>query len=40
MVAEIYRVNRLAVLQHVAQPERRSLRAFSDAFRIRRDDDR
>lgn len=40
MLAEAFRVNRLAVLRLVAEPERRSIRDFADAFRIRRDDDR
>jgi predicted ArsR family transcriptional regulator len=40
LVADAYRHRRLAVLQLVTQPERRGLRDFADAFRIRRDDDR
>lgn len=40
LVADVYRLRRVAVLQAVTQPERRSLRDFADAFRIRRDDDR
>lgn len=36
LLAEFYRVNRLGVLQLIAEPERRSMRAFSDAFRFRR----
>ena len=40
LVAATYRERRVAVLQAVTQPERRSLRDFADAFRIRRDDDR
>jgi hypothetical protein len=39
-LSEAYRLQRLAVLQRVTQPRRRSLRDFADAFRIRRDDDR
>lgn len=39
-VADAYRSRRLAVLKLVTRPERRSLRDFADAFRIRRDDDR
>jgi hypothetical protein len=40
MFAEAFRINPLAVLQLVTAPERRSIRDFADAFRIRRDDDR
>ncbi len=40
LVGDVYRQRRVAVLQAVTQPERRSLRDFADAFRIRRDDDR
>lgn len=37
--AEAYRVNPVAVVQHVTNSSRRSVRDFADAFRIRRDDD-
>lgn len=40
MVADTYRQHRLAVLELVARPDKRGLRSFADAFRIRRDDDR
>ena len=40
IVADTYRQQRLAVLEVVARPDKRGLRSFADAFRIRRDDDR
>lgn len=39
-VVETFRVNRLGILRLVARQDRRSIRDFADAFRIRRDDDR
>lgn len=38
--AEAYRTNPVAILRLIAELPRRSIRAFADAFRIRRDDDR
>lgn len=38
--AEAYRTNPVALLRLVAELPRRNIRAFADAFRIRRDDDR
>lgn len=38
-IEDAYRANPLAVVQLVTQTGRRGLRDFSDAFRIRRDDD-
>jgi hypothetical protein len=38
--AETFRAQRAAVLQLVVRRERRSIRDFAEAFRIRRDDDR
>jgi hypothetical protein len=38
--AEAYAMHRLAVSRLVIRPSKRSIRAFADAFRIRRDDDR
>ena len=40
LTADAYRINHLAVLRLVTRSERRNLRAFADAFRIRQDDDR
>ena len=39
LFAEAFRLNPIAVLQLIPPPERRSIRDFADAFRIRRDDD-
>ena len=38
--AEAYRTNPLAMLRLASEQSRRGIRAFADAFRIRRDDDR
>jgi hypothetical protein len=38
--AEAYATQRLAVTRLVARPSNRNIRAFADAFRIQRDDDR